>query len=123
MFSVVTDSQFELPQFFISQIDRGSIALSLRWVTVKRGAGIGVSAGVGFYLFSKEWCFRVRLTVSVKLNPNLNPKTAFFKKEIDTDPGPAPTPRFTDTPKLMVAIILIYRVILKKKFKNQIEIF
>ena len=117
MFSVVTDSQFELPQFFISQIDSGSIALSLRWVTVKRGAG------VGFYLFSKEWCFRVRLTVSVKLNPKLNPKTAFFKKEIDTDPGPAPTPRFTDTPKLMVAIILIYRVILKKKFKNQIEIF
>ena len=77
--------------------------------------GIGASTGVGFYLFSKECCFRVRLTVSVKPNPNLNPKTAFLKKEIDPDPGPGPTPRFTDTPKLMVAIILIYRVILKKK--------
>ena len=44
MFLVVTDSQFELPQIFISQIDRGSIALSLRWVSVKRGVGIGASA-------------------------------------------------------------------------------
>ena len=51
MFSVVTHSQFQLPQIFISQIDRGSIALSLRWVSVKRRVGIGVSAGVGFYLF------------------------------------------------------------------------
>ena len=51
MFSVVTDSQFELPQMFISQIDRGSIALSLRWVSVKRGVGIGVRPGVGLYLF------------------------------------------------------------------------
>ena len=49
MFSVVTDSQFQLPPIFISQIDRGSIALSLRWVSVKRGVGIG--AGFGFYLF------------------------------------------------------------------------
>ena len=89
MFSVVTDSQFELPPIFISQIDGGSIALSLRWVSVKRGVGIGVSAGVGFYLFSKQCCFRVRLTVSVKLNPNLNPKTAFFKKKRDR-PRPRP---------------------------------
>ena len=80
MFSVVTDSQFELPQIFISQIERGSIALSLRWVSVKRGFGIGASAGFGFYLFPKECCFRVRLTVSVKPNPSLNPKTTFFKK-------------------------------------------
>ena len=51
MFSVVTHSQFQLPEIFISQLDRGSIALSLRWVSVKRGVGIGVSVGVGFYLF------------------------------------------------------------------------
>ena len=51
MFSVVTQPQFQLPQIFISRIDRGSIALSLRWVSVKRGVGIGVSDGVGFYLF------------------------------------------------------------------------
>ena len=56
MFSVGTDSQFELPQIFISQIDRGSIALSLRWVSVKRGVGIG------FYLFfSKECCLGLGL--------------------------------------------------------------
>ena len=81
MFSVVTDSQFQLPQIFISQIDRGSIALSLRWVSVKRGVAIGVSAGFGFYFFSKECCFRVKVMVSVKPNPNLSPKTAFYKKK------------------------------------------
>ena len=51
MFSVVTDSQFQLPQIFISQINKGSTALSLRWVSVQRGVGIGVSVGVGFYFF------------------------------------------------------------------------
>ena len=90
------------PKFYFT--DRGSIALSLRWVSVKRGVGIVASAGVGFYLFSKECCFRVRVTVSVKPNPNLNPKTVFLKKK--PDPGPGPAPRFTDTPKLMVAAIL-----------------
>ena len=63
-------------------------------VSVKRVDGIGASAGVGFDLFSKECCFRVRLTVSVKPYHNLNPKTAFFKKKIDPDPGPGPDPAF-----------------------------
>ena len=31
MFSVVKNSQFQLPQNFISQIDRGNIALSLEY--------------------------------------------------------------------------------------------
>ena len=100
MFSVVTDSQFELPQIFISQIERGSIALSLRWVSVKRGIGIGASAGVGFYLFSKECCFRVRLTVSVKPNPNLKPKTAIFKKTDRPRPRPGTDPAFYWHPKI-----------------------
>ena len=51
MFSVVTDSQFQLLQIFIPQINKGSTALSLRWVSVKRGFGIRVSVGVGFYFF------------------------------------------------------------------------
>ena len=88
MFSVVTDSQFKLPQVFISQIDSGSIALSLRWMSVKRGVGIGVR----LYLFSKECCFRVRFTVSVKPNPKLNPKIAFFKKADRSRPRPSTDP-------------------------------
>ena len=87
------------PNFYFT--DRGSIALSLRWVSVKRGAGIVASAGVGFYLFSKECCFRVRVTVSVKPNPNLNPTTAFLKKKkINPDPGPGPGPAFYWHPKI-----------------------
>ena len=46
-------------------------------VSEKRGVGIGVEAGV--YLLIKECCFRFR--VRVDTNPNLKPKTAFFKKK------------------------------------------
>ena len=46
-------------------------------VSEKRGVGIGVEAGV--YLLIKECCFRFR--VRVDTNPNLKPKTAFFKKQ------------------------------------------
>ena len=103
MFSVVTDSQFQLPQIFISQIDRGSIALSTEM-------GVSKTRGrdrVGFYLFSKECCFRVRVTVRSSLTLTLNLKQHSLKREIDPAPGPRPTPRFTDTLKLMVAIMLI----------------
>ena len=103
MFSVVTDSQFQLPQIFISQIDRGSTALSTEM-------GVSKTRGrdrVGLYLFPKECCFRVMVTVRSSLTLTLTLKQHSLKKEIDPDPGPRPTPRFTDTPKLMVAIILI----------------
>ena len=60
---------------------------------------MSVKGGVGVYLFVKEGCFRVRVTVKgnkgwgngrgygsgyvtvrVNVNPNHRPKTAFFKK-------------------------------------------
>ena len=121
MFSVVTDSQFELPQIFISQIDRGSIALSLRWVSAKRGVGIGASAGKkdrsrrSIFFILKNAVLGLGLRLVSSLTIILSLKQHSLKKEIDPDPAPGPTPRFTHTPKLMVAIILIQKVILKKK--------
>ena len=111
MFSGVTDSQFQLPQIFISQINTGSTALSLRLMSVKRGVGIGVSVGVGFYFFFffflKNAVLGLGLRLVSSLTLTLVLKQHSLKKEIDADPGLGPTPRFTDTPKLMVAIILI----------------
>ena len=62
----------------------------------KRGSGRGWGSGsiicFSFFLFfSKECCFRVRVRVSISVNPY--PKTAFF---------PTLTPRFTDTLLLYV---------------------
>ena len=96
MFLVVTDSQFELPQFFISQIDRGSIALSLRWVLVKRGVGIGASAI--FFLKNAVLGLGLRLVISLTLTLTL--KQHSLKKRDRPRPRPGTDPAFYWHPKI-----------------------
>ena len=52
---------------------------------------VSVELRVGVYLFFKECCFSVRVKVRFRagVNPNLNTKTAFFKKNKDR-PRPPP---------------------------------
>ena len=67
---------FELTKFSMKQVFK-----------LKKKAGSGPGFGVYlFFLKKKERGFRVWVRVSV--NPNLNPKTAFFRKK-KVDPGPA----------------------------------
>ena len=77
-------------------------------VSKTRGRDRGQCRGrVLFFFLVKNAVLGLGLPLVSSLTLTLVLKQHSLKKEIDADPGLGPTPRFTDTPKLMVAIILI----------------
>ena len=61
-------------------------------VSKTRGRGRGRGLGRGLSFFKKECCFRVKVRVKLDTNSKPNPKTAFFRKKIEPDPGTGPDP-------------------------------
>ena len=53
--------------------------------------GVSKTRGRGLSFF-KECCFRVEVRVRLDTNRKPNPKTAFFRKKIEPDPGTGPDP-------------------------------
>ena len=70
MFSVVTDSQFELPQIFISQIGE-ALLFSEMGVSKNAGSGSGPLPGSGSIFFLKDAVLGLRLVSSLTLTLTL----------------------------------------------------